>query len=177
VRFQRSHWWILDRVFQCLLSFGLIVAAGFIMFLVFWGIDWLIKSLPSPKIVYIFFFWFQLIFCLLVILLVCKQQYKGEWGTKLVIIVMLIGGYIIFLGPMVIDIPNLLMGQYESVEGQPEKVWKNQKSFTHHVYIGGKDIEFFMGTKMREKENRQKYYHVEYLHHSKYAIDIKEIEK
>ncbi len=83
----------------------------------------------------------------------------------------------IFLGPMVMDIPNLLMGQYQSVEGQPEKVWKPQKSFTHHVSIGGKDIEFVMGTKLREKENRQKYYQVEYLPHSKYAIDVKELEQ
>lgn len=177
MKFQRSRGWHLDSVVQGLYSVGLLIGVLFIMVLGFLGIDWLIESLSSPKPVYIFFFWFQLVFCLLMILLFCRLPYKGEGGTKLFILTILIGGYMIFLGPMVMDIPNLLMGQYQSVEGQPEKVWKPQKSLTHHVSIGGKDIEFVMGTKLREKENRQKYYQVEYLPHSKYAIDVKELEQ
>lgn len=148
-----------------------------VMFLVFCGIDWLIKSLPSPKPVYLFFFWFQIIFCLVVVLISFKQKPDDKWGTKLYLIVALVCFYIFLFGSMFMDIPNLLLGQYESVEGRPEKVWHPRKSFMEHVNIGGKNVEFFMESKMREKENRQKYYHVEYLPHSKYVIDIKEIEK
>ncbi len=146
------------------------------------GLSWLIKSLPSPKQIYIFFFWFQLIMGLLVIVCIlffCKQEYDtdGKWGTNLFVIVLLILIYINLFGSMFMDIPNLLMSKYETVEGQPKKVWQPYKSCTVHADIGGKEVEFFHESIMREKENRQKYYHVEYLPNSNYVIDVKEIEK
>lgn len=151
----------------------------------------LIKWSHNPKPIYIFFFWVQLIVYLLVIIFAIsyvfklrEERYSNRWGMKLLtwsvrlfVIVICSNISIYLIVPMAKDIPNLLLGTYDSVKGQPEKVWHYHKSFTEHVYIGGKDVEFFLESKMGEKENKQKYYYVEYLHYSKYAVNVNQIEK
>jgi glucan phosphoethanolaminetransferase (alkaline phosphatase superfamily) len=147
------------------------------IFLLVLAISKLIETLDSPKPVYLFIFWFQIIFFPTtgMLYIMKRKYYKNALKAKIFLIAAFSGIYIFLWGPMVMDIPNLLIGQYESVEGQPEKIWMRNKSLTDQVYIGGKEVAFFINSNMRGKEKKQKYYHIEYLPHSKYAINVKEI--
>jgi len=166
-----SRWKNLNRGLQRLILLGVAVVIG---------IGLLIELVNNPKPAYLAMFWYQIIFLpVLAIHCIMKGTYcKKSLKTKIFLIVAFSGVYIFLWGRMVMDIPYLLMGQYESVKGQPEREWRRwflKVPITEYVDIGGKTINFFISSNM--SDNPEKYYYIEYLPHSKYAIDIKEIRK
>lgn len=164
-----SRWKNLNRGLQRLIVLGVVVAIG---------IGILIALVNNPKPAYLAMFWYEIIFLpILGIHYIKKGTYcKKTLKAKIFLITAFSGIYIFLCGPMLMDIPNLLMGQYESVKGQPKRVWNEwflKVPIKEHVTVDGKAIIFFISSNM--SDNLQKKYYIEYLPHSKYAIDIKEI--
>jgi hypothetical protein len=73
--------------------------------------------------------------------------------------------------PYIEDIPNLLTGNYNYVEGTPQKIWHRSKEFNEYVQVNGSSIEFPISSTMK----MGKYYRISYLPNSGFGIAVEEL--
>ncbi|AIF51227.1 hypothetical protein [Pelosinus sp. UFO1] len=73
--------------------------------------------------------------------------------------------------PYIKDIPVLITGNYEYIEGTPQKIWHKSKSFTEYVQINGLNIEFPFTSTMKEGKN----YRVKYLPNSRSGLSVEQL--
>jgi hypothetical protein len=72
--------------------------------------------------------------------------------------------------PYIEDIPILLTGNYNYIEGTPQKIWHKSKDFTEYVQINGLKIEFPFTSTMKEGN----YYRIKYLPNSRSGLAVEQ---
>ena len=139
----------------------------------------LINYLPSAKPVYIVAFWVELVIVIGIPFLVFFWPIEEKWiilerVIAVFLFIMLMATHAL---PMIKDIPVLLTGRYSYLEGQPTDFKSPSRTFTEYITVDGETIAFTLESVMWKKENRAKYYRVEYLPNSKFGINAIEIQK